>query len=86
MTILDPSIYDETDQHLGGVMDKRPRVAYLDAYNAGSCQGCRARDGMVFEVNANNWITRFCPECLEDIVRQAKRLRRTSTTAIRKGK
>ena len=52
--------------------ERKPRVSYLDASKAGACQGCGDKDGMAFEINASNWITRFCKECLADINRQAK--------------
>lgn len=52
---------------------RRARVAKRDAYDAGECQGCRDRHKEVYEINAGNWITRFCWDCLQDIVAQARR-------------
>jgi hypothetical protein len=49
----------------------RPRVVERSAYDAGHCTGCKTHQGRVFEIDGNGWITRFCRDCLEDIMRQA---------------
>jgi hypothetical protein len=55
---------------------RRPRVSYPTAYEAGGCTACGKRDGRVFVIDSGSWITRFCQECLDDIVRQSKWLKK----------
>ena len=48
------------------------RVIERSAYEAGSCLGCRSQSGSVFVIESDHWVTRFCRECLSNILAQAR--------------